>query len=198
MTIYIARITGTSPLSQGKYHNTDKKPRETPDAFEERTWHMRLHIDPETNKALIPPMAFKNGLMTAAKKLSMKVPGQARKTFTSIITSGVICRMPSILNFELEDCEKETLFVSATGKSGQGTGTRVMRHFPTYRGKWQADVEFFIVDPAITQEILHEHLACMGKLVGVGRFRPEVGGYYGMFNVDSLEAVSDDELAAAE
>jgi hypothetical protein len=196
MSTYKATITGLSPLSQGKYHNTDKKPREAADAFEERTWHMRLHIDEKTGKAFIPSMAFKNGLMTAGKKLSMKVPGQARKTFTSIITSGIICPTPAVLNFGLDDCEKETLFVSANGKSGQGTGTRVMRHFPTYRGKWTTEIEFFIMDPAITKDVLLEHLQCMGKLVGVGRFRPEVGGFYGMFNVDSLVEI-DKELSMA-
>lgn len=193
---YIAHIKGSSPLSQGAYHNTDKKPREAPDAFEERTWHLRLHVDPKTNLAFIPPMAFKNGLMLAAKKLSMKVPNGGRKTFTSIITSGIIVKSPCPLNFGLDDCEKETLFVSSNGKSGQGTGNRVMRHFPTYRGPWETEVEIFIVDPAITKDVLHEHLACMGKLVGVGRFRPEVGGYYGMFTVESLEPADRSLMAA--
>ena len=204
MQTYIATLIGQSPISFGRYHNTEKKPREAADDFEERTWHMRLHTDSEGN-SMIPPMAFKNCLSMAAKKLGMPVPGKARRTFTAIFLSGImVVEHAPVLAPEgkkskqakLDDYRKETLFVSANGKSGQGTGTRVMRHFPTL-DTWVTQVEIHVVDPAITHDILLEHLDFAGKMVGVGRFRPENGGFYGRFKTEALELVSDDTLEEA-
>lgn len=42
-----------------------------------------------------------------------------------------------------------------------------------------------IASPAIVQRYLEE----AGRLIGIGRFRPSNGGYYGRFNVETFKAV---------
>jgi len=50
-------------------------------------------------------------------------------------------------------------------------------------------VVFHVIDETVTRDVLAQHLAEAGKLIGIGRFRPRNNGYYGRFNVTSLEEI---------
>lgn len=72
----------------------------------------------------------------------------------------------------------------ADGK--RGSGTRVPRTFPVIR-QWHGKALFYVLDETITREVFQRYLEEAGKFIGVGRFRPRNGGFYGRFEVKSLD-----------
>ena len=64
--------------------------------------------------------------------------------------------------------------------------------------EWQGVVEFYVLDNTITPDVFEHHLKESGKFIGIGRFRPINGGFYGRFNVEKIEVQEmDNELEAA-
>ena len=132
-------------------------------------------------------------LKEVAKHLGEKIPGRRNATYTKPFERGLICMEPAPVYIPktkkqatLDDCVKETFFVSASGSAANGVGTRVMRHFPTLM-LWATKFVVFVSDDAITEELLKRYTERAGKLIGLGRFRPQNGGYYGMFRVESVK-----------
>lgn len=175
-------IEGSSPLSQGRHYPKEKIGQETEDAYERRTWRQRMHSTPD-GRVFIPPMAFKNGLASAAKFLGRKIPGAGQKTYTKRFESGVMCTDPIVLSVKVADVPCEELFVPSNGQ--RGGGSRVTKLF----GKiddWGGTTSVIVLDEAITKQAFEEHLIGMGKFIGIGRFRPENNGYYGRFEVKKV------------
>jgi hypothetical protein len=60
---------------------------------------------------------------------------------------------------------------------------------------WHADVEFLILDETVLQQssrykdktVFEEVLDGAGAFIGIGRFRPRNNGFYGRFNVESIQ-----------
>lgn len=176
-------IEGISPYSQSKHHTTPKEGEETNDAHERRTWRNRMHVDRE-GYVYIPPMAFKNGLVTAAKFLNRKIPGERNKTFTKRFESGILCMEPLPLAVKATDVPCEELFVPSDGV--RGSGKRVVKLFGKI-DEWGGTFEVQIIDEKISREVMLEHLEAFGKFIGLGRFRPEKNGFYGRFAVKSMK-----------
>lgn len=178
MRSVVVQIEGTARYSSSRAHITDKLDKEGPDDFEKRTWREKSHYDASGN-IFIPPMAFKQALDKAASRLGIKIPGKRNATFTKHFLAGVLCIDPAPLNATKEQVQGEWVYCNADGV--RGSGKRVWRCFPYVEAGWQAAVEFKVLDDTITPEIFQEHMHEAGNLVGVGRFRPEKGGYYGRF-----------------
>ena len=178
-----AKLVGVSPLSFSAPVSEKKKGNESHDEHEERTWQMRAHVD-DNGELFIPPMALKNMLANVAKHLSEKIPGKRNATFTKHFLSGLQVVDPMRLGIKKEDVEQEKLFVPADGK--RGGGTRVWRSFPTVKS-WETNCTIFCLDPEITPTKLEEYLGQAGQLIGLLRFRPQNGGYYGRFRVEDVE-----------
>jgi hypothetical protein len=188
------QISGTSPYSQSKYIDPEAHPangKETKDAFEKRTWRHRVHRG-KGDVSYIPPMAMKKSLTAAAPYLG-KIPGQGNATYTKRFRSGLLIvdeiplLHPNGERVKFDDWEGEWLFLDANGKPG---GTRVKRCMPCVRD-WSATVRIYVADEVIDEDVLRRVLVDAGRLVGVGRFRPENGGFYGRFEVDSIEWVGE-------
>lgn len=188
MKSFICKIKGTTSYQGGRFHNEPKLPRETAQDYEDRTWKGRLHVS-DDGEVVIPPMAFKNMLKGTAKFLGIQVPGKGKRTYGKIFERGILVQFPAGLGVSSDDVLKETHFVSAGGKAGQGTSTRVIRHFPTVPPGWEAEFQVEAIDDAVTKDVLQEHLIAAGKLTGLGVFRPENGGFNGMFEVQSVKEV---------
>lgn len=186
MTLRTAACTliGASPYSQSRYHNTPKQEKESPDDYEKRTWREKCHANAE-GFIVMPPMGFKFGMSSTAKYLSEKIPGKRNATWTKHFEAGVLCMEPPVLPVKKESVGGEWYPMNADGK--RGSGTRVWRCFPVIEAGWKATVEFAVVDDAITTKIFEKYLSEMGLLRGIGRFRPEVGGFYGRFTVDKVK-----------
>lgn len=174
-------ITGTAPYSASRAHDTEKLAKETADAFEDRTWKAKAHV--KDGMVFIPPMAFKIGLDRAAKMLGRQIPGKGKATYTKFFESGVIVTEPVFIAPE-SVIQKERVHANADGV--RGSGKRVWRNFPRI-DEWSGQVSFHIIADEITPEVFEEAVRYAGIAVGVGRFRPERGGYFGRFAVDRID-----------
>lgn len=173
------KIQGTAPLSWSRAHGLPKLDRETHEDYENRTWKDKFWYN-EDEIITIPSMSIINGLNTTAKRLSVKVQG--RKTFTSIFKGGMTVFTGKFLsNCSQKQVKCEQMFVPSDGVAG--SGKRVFKKFPVIDAGWEVEVELAILDNIITDKILTQHIEAMGLYVGLGRFRPGNGGYYGRFKI---------------
>jgi hypothetical protein len=185
-----AVLSGVSSYSQGRKVQSERTQQQDFKKFEEATWRERMHVDGSGN-VFIPPMAFKNCLSDAAKFLSMRVPGKGQKTYGGIIDSGVMVVEPAtIIGHDGKPVKAATvpgewLFVPSDGK--RGGGSRVDKCFPVIREGWNVTVNFILMNDMITDDIFKLHLESAGKFIGLGRFRPKNGGYYGRFVISELK-----------
>jgi hypothetical protein len=182
MRTAVAQLESLSPLSWSRYHKTPKLDKELDADHEARTWRERFNTISE--ECIIPPMAFKLCIEIAARYLSKKIPGKNRATYTKHFMSGLLVPEPLFLGIKKQDLEHEWLFVPSNGR--RGGGTRVEKCFPLIR-EWSGPVKYLILDETITPDVFEEHLIEAGNFIGVGRFRPGNGGFYGRFKVNSLE-----------
>jgi len=176
-------IEGVSAYSQSKHHSEPKIGEETNDAHERRTWRHRMHMNKD-GYVYIPPMAAKNGLVSAAKFLNRKIPGERNKTFTKRFESGILCMEPLVLPIKRDAVLSEELFVPSDGV--RGSGKRVVKVFSVIPD-WGGDFVISVIDEKISEEVFAEHCEAWGKFIGIGRFRPEKNGFYGRFAVKGIE-----------
>lgn len=183
MKTCIAKLKSAARYSQSAYIDPElKQPKETHDVFEKRIWREKTHS--EDGEIFIPPMAFKQALDSAAKFLSIQIPGRGKATYTKHFVSGVLCFKPVMLGIRKEDVRPNEILANSDGV--RGSGKRVKRIFPTI-DQWTADVEFTILDDTITEDVFLRVLKEAGQLIGVGQFRPQNGGYFGRWIVVSHE-----------
>jgi len=177
MKICTVEFEGQAPYSASRAHCEPKLPKETPDAYEERTWAEKAHVI--DGQVVIPPMAWKMSADQAAKMLGRQIPGKGKSTYTKFFLSGVIVTEPVPIA-PVEAIEKERIHANADGV--RGSGKRVWRNFPRI-DVWRGAVTFHIIADEITEDVFEETIRYSGLAVGVGRFRPERGGYFGRFEV---------------
>lgn len=156
---------------------------ETYDNYEKRTWRERCHYS-EKGEVYIPPMAFKNCISEGAKFLSIKIPGENKATYTKHFEAGIMVTDPLILPVKKDDIDGLWLFVPSNGRRG-GT-TRVKKCFPVVHS-WKGDVNFYILDDKITENIFERVLKDSGNFIGIGFFRPRNNGFYGRFKVNKVQ-----------
>lgn len=188
MRICKAKLRSQGRYSQGKHVDQNAVPplpKEAKDDYEVRTWRERCNVLPD-GTVFIPPMAFKKSLDKAASFLGEKIPGKRNATYTKHFLAGVLVQDPLVLPTKKDTIQGEWLFVPADGKPGGNS--RVSRCFP-YVDEWAGEVTFYVVDDTITPEVFERTLREAGNLIGIGRFRPERGGFYGRFKVESTEWV---------
>lgn len=181
--IATAELESVGAYGQSRFHGEDKLAKENADDYERRTWRLRTHANEEGN-IFIPPMSFKNSLADAARFLSLQIPGQGKATYTKHFLSGIMVNEPLVLPIKRDDVAGTWLHLNADGK--RGGGTRVMRCMPTIP-KWSGTVKYYIMDEVITKDVFRQVLEESGKLIGIGYFRPQNGGYWGRFTVKSLK-----------
>ena len=179
----IATLESVSPYSQSKYYTTEKLEKESHRDYEARTWRDRTHCNDDGN-IFIPPMVFKNCLAECAKYLSLSIQGKGKQTYTKHFEAGVLVTDPLVLPIKKDEVAGEWLFVPSNGQ--RGSGTRVEKCFPIIH-QWSGDVTFHVFDETITKDIFEYVLQQAGKFIGIGRFRPRNNGFYGRFEVKSID-----------
>lgn len=185
MKIATCTLKSVSPYSPSRSysHEVEKLPKESHEAYEERTWRNKAHTTKD-GKIYIPPMSFKMGLDTAAKMLGRRIPGKGQSTYSKFFKSGVLVMEGPVLPMQKEDVPFDRIFANADGV--RGSGKRVWRIFPRV-DDWEAEVQFHVIADEITEEVFEDHLTQAGAFVGVGRFRPENGGFYGRYEVKKIK-----------
>lgn len=185
MRTAICTLRSTAPYSQSRSYSweVEKLSRERPDEYEQRTWRHKCHTLPD-GSIFIPPMAFKMSLERGAQMLGMQIPGKGKKTFTAFFVSGILVVDPIPLPFKKDDVACDRVYCNADGK--RGSGKRVWRLFPRI-DEWKADVPFQVLADEISEDVFKQHLIQTGAFVGIGRFRPQSGGFYGRFKVEKIK-----------
>lgn len=178
-------LQSTSPYSQGKAFESSRLPNESHEDFDERCWRERCHKTPDGH-IFMPPMAFKQAIVSAARLLNEKIPGKRNQTWTKQFECGVLIGEGIEIPMRVEEVGSERLFVPADGK--KGGGTRVYRRFPLIQ-EWEGHLTFFVTSPEITEPVFKRMLEASGLMIGVGRFRVERGGYYGRYEIIKMEWV---------
>lgn len=179
----IAQLESISAYSQSRAHQTPELDKELKDAYEKRTWRERAHCT-DDGHVFIPPMAFKQALDAAVKFVNEKIPGQRNATWTKHFVSGILVVDGLVLPTKKDDLIPEWVYCNADGV--RGSGKRVMRCFPMVP-KWSGQVTYMVLDDLITEDIFARVLEVSGQMVGIGRFRPQNGGFLGRFKVNGLK-----------
>ena len=199
MKVVRAKLKSISPYSQSHVIGEPKLESETHDDYEKRCWRFRIHADSD-GIVFIPPMAFKKALDAAAKYASLKVTGRGNATYTKHVESGTFLYDPLLLDVKRDDVPGEWLFLDANGKKGKQSSGRVLRCMPKV-DHWDGYVTIHVLDETVLntkpkQEdesskkpitVLQHFLEVAGAMIGIGRFRPENGGFYGRFVVEEFE-----------
>lgn len=178
----IITITSLAPYSQSKQHHLPKLEKESPDAYEERTWREKCTVDGE-GFICIPAMGFKQAFDRAAKMLSMQIPGRGKATYSKHFAAGII--VPGDLRLDVEKDKVARIAVNCNADGVRGSGKRVLRYFPQIPS-WSGNLEVVVLDETITQSVFERHAQEAGMLVGVGQNRPENGGSSGRFRCEKF------------
>jgi hypothetical protein len=210
--VVTALLVGIGPYSASRKYD-DLVPRlekENSDDYDKRTWREHANYDQKTREMFIPPMGLKLSIAEAAKRLSIKIPGKGKATYTKNILSGVIAaeriwleapsgdgKKPAWGRVLMEDATMEGFLANSDGR--RGSGSRVFRRFPVLH-QWRATAELMLIDDEVPAEVFERCLREAGNLIGVGRFRPQNGGYFGRFTVQHVQWSSLEQpmLEAAE
>lgn len=173
-------FTGAAPYSASRPHQEPELPGENKDDYENRTWPSKAHV--MKGQVFIPPMAFKINLDRATKMLGRQIPGKGKATYTKFFESGVMVTEPVFIAPQ-SAIRPERVYANTDGV--RGSGKRVWRTFPTI-DEWSGECVFYVLADEIKKEVLEESAVYAGTAVGVGRFRPERGGYFGRYTVDKF------------
>jgi len=176
-------LESTSPYSQSKAFQSVRKENEAHDAFDERCWRERCNTAPD-GRIMIPPMAFKQALVSAAKLMNEKIPGKRNQTWAKQFECGVLIGDGITLDVRPEDISGERLFVPSDGK--KGGGSRVYRRFPLIP-QWSGVLIWYVTAPEIIKSVFQRYVEAAGLMIGLGRFRVERGGCYGRYRMTKIE-----------
>lgn len=183
MRIATIQIEGLTPYSQSRALQSEKERNETHDDFDKRIWPEHQHIDADGNP-YIPAVAINQGMAAAASYLAkggeLKKKGQANWS-QNFLCGLAVAKGPQL---DASPVRPERVYCNADGK--RGSGTRVWRTFPVF-DKWASTVVIHILDDTIPEEIFERVVGAMGLFIGIGRYRPQNGGYLGRFTVKKLE-----------
>ena len=171
-----------SPYSQSREHRIPRGNCSW-DEHEEKTWQEKAHWT-EDGHVFIPPMVFKNALVSAASYLKEIVKGKNRTTYERYFKSAII--VPEALVLPETKKTVKSIVISCWSEGKAGRGGKVLRKFPII-SKWAGKVKFVILDDVISEEAFEKHLIAAGNFIGVGRWRPEKNGLNGRFNVKKLQ-----------
>jgi hypothetical protein len=180
------KIKGVTPYSQSRQVDPDlfpKKEKESHEEYDMRLWREKATYN-DAGEVSIPAMAMKMAVDEAIKRLNASIPGRGKSTYTKFFVAGQICEADVPIGIRKDSLESITIWANADGV--RGSGKRVRRRFPYIR-QWSGVARFAILDNVIPAPIFEKAVVEAGRLVGIGRFRPEKGGMLGRFTVDGFK-----------
>jgi hypothetical protein len=178
MKTAIVRIESAAPLTQSRKHDLPKLEREAADAYEQRTWKDKAHVNSD-GKIEIPAFALKCALVSAARYSGDQIPGKGKSTWTKKLQSGVIIPENAVTNCTVDSITPITINANSDGV--RGSGKRVFRTFPQLL-KWSAEFTVIVCDELVTEPVLQKYFTYAGQFIGIGQYRPENGGTNGRFS----------------
>ena len=185
MKVCLVTIKSATPYSQSKAFDIDlfpKKEKEDAAGYDKRMWREKATYD-DKGIVSIPAMALKMSVDEAVKRLNIGIPGRGKSTYTKFFTAGQICEADVPLGIHKDDLDFIDIWANADGV--RGSGKRVRRRFPIIK-EYEATARFAILDDIIPPDVFEKAVTEAGRLVGIGRFRPEKGGFLGRFHVTGI------------
>lgn len=189
-------LTGISPLSFGRAFQTDRPKEMEHSEYDKTYWREKCHVA-KSGQVFVPPMMAKKAIESAAQYLSETVPGKGSSKYTKHFKSGILVVDPILLfasgkpiMIDAIQCERH--HVAADGVAG--STKRVWRTFP-YIPDWSGTVQLHLLDPLLQQkiEVVERYISHAGQFIGLGRFSPRRGGFYGRYVVTEFRRFAGDE-----
>lgn len=183
-------IQGIANMTHSHRHNAPRLEKEADDAYENRTWPLKLNTIPVNGRSTIclPAHGMHQCLAGGAKYSKLKIAGSARATWTAKFAAGIMLMGNCPLSPPHND-PKAVDFVEifAHVNGVRGSGKRVPRRFPVIPVGWTATFDVHILDGAITRGIFEEIVPYAGMFVGMGQFSPAHMGSNGRFILTNLD-----------
>lgn len=179
-------IKGVTAYSQSKALDEEvhpKLPKEKHGDYDLRLWREKSSFNAQ-GEVVIPQMALKMSVDEAIKRLNIGIEGRGKSTYTKFFVAGQICEADVPLGIHRDDLQPIDIWANADGV--RGSGKRVKRRFP-YIQDWGGKATFAILDEVIPNNVFERAIIEAGRLVGIGRFRPEKGGFLGRFAVTGFQ-----------
>lgn len=196
-SIATVTITGLSPLSQSRMHDTPKLEGESHDDYDARTWPNKMHVAEIDGRrsVVIPAAAMYLCLVDGAKYSGEQIPGKGKATWTAKFASGIM--IPADLSLNIDPDTIRATLINANADGVRGSGKRVVRRFPTIR-EWSATFEVYILDHTITRDLFERMLNIAGLFIGLGQGRPAMKSPAGngRFKIASLAWQDNRQIAA--
>lgn len=188
--IRIARvkIEGASPITWGKFFTSVKEADEPPDAFDARCWRERGHYD-EQGRMVIPADMIHKSLIAAGSWLSEKMRGRGQATFKKRVAAGVRCTKNALITPVRTMDQIPCWAGMVPSQPAKPTEGRVLRRFPLTLLPWAAELEIWIVDGLIENDVFTRHMKASGMFDGYGTHRPgspRCAGPNGTFTVTDV------------
>ncbi len=186
MRTVTARLTGVTAYSQSKMVDKEVFPelnKEKPDDFDRRMWREKSTYDAD-GTICIPAMALKMAVDEAIKRLNIGIQGRGKSTYSKFFVAGQICNEDVPLGIHRDKVDGIEIWANSDGV--RGSGKRVKRRFPIVHAGWSGIAHFSLLDDIIPAEVFERALIESGRLVGIGRFRPEKGGLLGRYAVEDF------------
>lgn len=183
MRIATITLIGISGYSGSR--ETEGFPRgdkESHEAYDKRIWRERIWHDAAGN-CYIHPSALKFALVSTCQFLSFQIPGKGKATFTKHFNAGVLVMDPIMLGITQDKLRSELVYCHVTGKRGEGK--RVWRTYPMV-DQWETEAKLYITDDVLTEKVVERVLEQAGQFNGLGRFRPQNGGFLGRFKIGKI------------
>lgn len=176
------RLKSVSPYSPSRQHEEPKLEKESPQAYEDRTWRHKAWTNGD-GEVLIPGLQLKKCIEATVKHFGETIPGKGRKTWAKHFESGLLPLSDLHLGVKIKDVRP--VVVGCNPRGIRGGGGRVPRTFPEVP-TWESEMQMAVLDDTITKEIFERYLAESGRYNGLGRWRPANGGMNGRFEVVSV------------
>ena len=186
MKTCLMHIKGMTPYSCSKMIDDEIHPKlekETAADYDARLWREKATFT-DDDEVAVPAMALKMCFDEAIKRLGLQIPGRGKTTYTKFFVSGQICEADMPIGIHKDQLESIKIYANADGV--RGSGKRVKRRFPYIR-EWSGKARFLILDEAIPINIYERVAIEGGRLIGIGRFRPQQGGMLGRFAIERFE-----------
>lgn len=191
MRVLTVTINGTTPYSQSRAFDPDtlpkdlqKQPKETHDDYDKRVWREKTTTD-DSGQIVVPAASFKQAIDSAAKMLSIQIPGKGKATYTKEFVRGIAIFEPLPLGVKKDKVPFVRIHANADGI--RGSGKRVFRTFPVVPAPWGGKLTIHVISESVPDDIVERVVKASGLFVGVGRFRPENGGTNGRYEVSDFK-----------
>lgn len=181
----ICKIKSLTPVTFGKFHQTEKLDKERPDDYEQRTWKEKAHYTND-DFVKIPGVMIANCIRESARYLSIQVPGKGKATFTKHFDAGISILDDINIGIKKDEIKYTAIHVPSDGMKG-GT-KRVIRMFPIVH-EWEGTIEVLIGDNVITPDVFEDVFRNAGNLIGIGTWRPRNRGLNGRFELVDMKWV---------